>query len=201
MNNIDQILSENPDAKQFARGYLSYLSKLLDNLNLDSIVDFIKELEAARKQNRTIFIAGNGGSAATASHMANDIGLAASKVGKEPSFRAFALTDNVSVMTAIANDDGFENMFVHQLKIHYREGDLLIAISASGNSPNILKAAEWVKKKKGKIIGMVGFEGGKLEEQSDIVINPNTPKGEFGPVEDIHMILDHLITSWLYHVA
>ena len=201
MNNIDRLLLENNNIKQFAKGYLNYLSQLLKQLDTDAISAFVEELESARRQHKTIFIAGNGGSAATASHMANDFGSVASKVGKDKHFRAFALTDNVALISAIANDYGYDNIFVHQLKIHYREGDLLIAISASGNSENLLKAAEWVKNQHGKVVGLVGFEGGKLEEICDIVIHPKTPKGEYGPVEDIHMIIDHLITSWLYHIA
>lgn len=201
MNNIDRLLQEGNNKKQFARGYLNYLSQLLEKLDTGAISSFIEELESARKEHNTIFIAGNGGSAATASHMANDIGLAASKVGKDEPFRAFALTDNVALMTAIANDEGYDNIFIHQLKIHYSEGDLLIVISASGNSQNLINAVEWVKNQNGKVIGLVGFERGKLEKMCDIVIHPKTPKGEYGPVEDIHMILDHLITAWLYHIA
>ena len=201
MNNIDRLLQEGNNKKQFARGYLNYLSQLLEKLDTGAISSFIEELESARKGDNTIFIAGNGGSAATASHMANDFGLAASKVGKDEPVRAFALTDNVALMTAIANDEGYDNIFIHQLKIHYSEGDLLIVISASGNSQNLINAVEWVKNKNGKVIGLVGFEGGNLENMCDIVIHPKTPKGEYGPVEDIHMILDHLITAWLYHMA
>ena len=129
MNNIDRLLQEGSNKKQFARGYLNYLSQLLEKLDTDAISSFIEELESARKGHNTIFIAGNGGSAATASHMANDFGLAASKVGKDEPFRAYALTDNVALMTAIANDEGYDNIFINQLKIHYSEGDLLIVIS------------------------------------------------------------------------
>jgi len=201
MNNIDRLLLENNNIKQFAKGYLNYLSQLLKQLDTDAIAAFVEELESARRQHKTIFIAGNGGSAATASHMGNDIGLAASKVGKDEAFRAFALTDNVALLTAIANDDGYDNIFVNQLKVHYRERDMLIVISASGNSSNLIKAVKWVKEKHGKVIGLLGFEGGKLEEMCDIVVQPKAHKGEYGPVEDIHMIIDHLVTAWLYHIA
>ena len=119
MNNIDRLLQESNNTKQFAKGYLNYLSQLLKQLDTDAISAFVEELESARRQHKTIFIAGNGGSSATASHMANDFGLAASKVGKDEAFRAFALTDNVALLTAIANDDGYDNIFVNQLKVHY----------------------------------------------------------------------------------
>jgi len=110
-----------------------------------------------------------------------------------------ALTDNVPLITAIGNDDGYENIFVNQLRVHYREGDKLIVISASGNSPNVVRAAEWVKQKGGRVIGLIGFDGGKLKEICDIIIHVETPKGEYGPVEDIHTILDHLVANWLQY--
>ena len=105
----------------------------------------------------------------------------------------------VSVISAIANDDGYENVFVNQLKIHYRNGDKLVAISASGNSPNVVAASEWVKNRNGKVIGLIGFDGGKLKDICDIAIHVKTPEGEYGPVEDIHIIIDHLISNWLIY--
>lgn len=200
MNNIERIYSESVDATQFARGYLNYLTKLMTQLDVATIASVIEELETARKQQNTIFIVGNGGSASTASHMANDIGMDVLKKGLiEQPFRAHALTDNMSLLTAIANDDGYQNIFVNQLRIYYRTGDKLIAISASGNSPNVVAAAEWVKERGGKVIGFVGFDGGKLKEISDLAIHVSTPKGEYGPVEDLHMVLDHLIANWLQY--
>lgn len=201
MNNIGRLFEESGNIKEFAKGYFSYLSKLFKQLDTDEIAAFIEELELARENQNTIFIAGNGGSAATASHMANDIGLAVLKKGGDSHFRVMALTDNVAVMTAIANDDGYENMFVKQLQVHYRSGDRLVAISASGNSINLLKAAEWVKAREGKVMGLVGFDGGELKGLCDLLIHVHTPTGEYGPVEDVHMIIDHLITSWLHHSA
>jgi len=159
---------------------------------------FVEELEDAWNNQNTFFLAGNGGSAVTASHMANDIGIdVLKKGGSNKPFRVLALTDNTSVMTAISNDDGYENLFVNQLKIHFRHGDKLGVISASGNSPNVVAAAKWVKKRKGRTVGIVGFDGGKLKDICDIVIHVHTLKGEYGPVEDIHMIIDHLISNWL----
>lgn len=200
MNNMERIYSEAENAEQFARGYIEYLSELLSRLDLAAIAAVADEIDKARRNHNTIFIAGNGGSAATASHMANDIGMDILKKG-QPSrpFRAFALTDNAALMTAIANDEGYDNMFVNQLRIHYRPGDLLIAISASGNSPNIVKAAEWVKTAGGRVIGFAGFDGGRLKDLSDVVVHIETPYGEYGPVEDIHLVLDHLIANWLQY--
>ena len=201
MKNIENLFTEAVDSEHFARGYLNYISYLLGRLDTRSIASFIKELEIAHRNQNTIFIAGNGGSAATATHMANDIGMdILKKSGIEQPFRAFSLTDNVALMTAIANDNGYHNLFVNQLKIYYRSGDLLIAISASGNSPNIIAAAEWVKQRAGKVLGLVGFDGGKLKDICDVAIHVETPEGEFGPVEDIHLIMDHLIANWLQYI-
>ena len=198
MNNLDKLFKEVGDFEHFARGYFKYLYDLLNRIEISTIEKFVQELEDSRINNNSIFLAGNGGSAATASHMANDIGTDVLKKGKsDKPFRAFALTDNVAVMSAIANDDGYENVFVNQLKVHYRDGDKLVVISASGNSPNIVAAAEWVKNRGGKVIGLIGFDGGRLKDICDIVVHVKTPKGEYGPVEDIHMIIDHLISNWL----
>lgn len=198
MNNVERLFSEADGLKQFANGYFKYLYDLLNQIEISAIETFVEELEDARINDNTVFLAGNGGSAATASHMANDIGIDVLKKGKsEKPFRVFALTDNVSVISAIANDDGYENIFLNQLRIHYRDGDKLVAISASGNSPNVVAAAEWIKHRGGKVIGLVGFDGGRLKNICDVVIHVKTPEGEYGPVEDIHMIIDHLISNWL----
>lgn len=200
MNNVERMFGDSKNIEAYAKAYFQYLSKLLDRLDTKSIAQLVKELEDAYRNDNTVFVIGNGGSAATASHMANDLGCDVIKKAKCPkAFRTMALTDNNSVMTAIANDDGYNNLFVNQLRIHYRRGDKLIAISASGNSPNVVEAVEWVKEHGGKTIGLTGFDGGKLKEICDQVIHVDTPKGEYGPVEDIHMVLDHLIGTWLQY--
>jgi len=145
---------------------------------------------------RAVFFIGNGGSAATASHFANDISIGTRTGDKKP-FRAVSLTDNVAVMTALANDEGYDRMFVDQLRVHMRAGDSLVAISASGNSPNLIEAVDYATSRGATVIGLTGFDGGKLREKSDISLHVPTAKGEYGPVEDVHMIFDHLIGSYL----
>jgi D-sedoheptulose 7-phosphate isomerase len=200
MNNIERLFAGSDGMEQFAKRYFSYLSELLDRLNTAEIAAISREIEDAHSRNNAIYIIGNGGSAATASHMANDIAMdVLKKSGIERPFRAFALTDNVPLMTAIANDDGYHNVFVNQLRICYQQGDILIAISASGNSPNVIEAAKWVKARKGRVMGFVGFDGGELKKLCDLSVHVNTPRGEYGPVEDIHLILDHLIANWLQY--
>jgi len=200
MKTIESLFNEASDIQQFSKGYFSYLSSLLDELDTNAIASFADEMENARKNQNTIFFIGNGGSASTASHMANDFGTdIRKKGGSDLPFRALSLTDNNAVMMAIANDDGYGNLFVNQLRIHYRPGDILVAISASGNSSNIVCAAEWVKEKGGIVMSLVGFDGGRLKEISDVVIHVKSQKGEYGPVEDVHMIMDHLLANWLQY--
>jgi len=197
MNNIQKMRQTSRTAGEFAKGYLGYLSQLLKKLDVSKIQEFIEALETARRNGQTVFFAGNGGSATTASHMANDLGIDPTAMDGHPPLRAVSLSDNLSVITAIANDRGYEQVFTDQLKSAYRPGDLLLLISASGNSPNLVAAANWVKSRGGKVFGFLGFDGGKLRGLCDLSIVVDTPKGEYGPVEDIHMVLDHIIYSWL----
>ena len=197
MNNIEKAYKRVKSIGQFSKEYLSYLSETLNRVDENEINRLAAIFESSRLNGNTIFIAGNGGSASTASTMANDIGFdIIKKTATNKPFRVFSLVDNNSIITAIANDVGYENIFVNQLKIHYRPGDCLIAISASGNSPNVLKAAEWVKSKNGSIIGFLGFTGGKLIEFCDIKIHVKTEPGEYGPVEDAHLIMNHILAHW-----
>jgi D-sedoheptulose 7-phosphate isomerase len=204
MNNIEILCDKSETAGEFAQGYFNYLKQLLDSISLSSIDELVEEFENARTTGNTIFVAGNGGSAATATTMANDIGFdVIKKTGIEKPFKIFSLTDNTSVMTAIANDIGYKDVFLSQLKIHYHQGDKLLAISASGNSPNVVIAAEWVKQQGGRVISFTGFMGGQLKEISDIVVHVKSETGEYGPVEDAHLVLNHIMAHWfqykLYH--
>ena len=197
MNNIDRLCNVSQSAGEFARGYFNYLKQVLDSIKPESIDKLVQEFESARATGNTIFVAGNGGSATTATSMANDIGFdIIKKSGTDKPFRVLALTDNTSVITAIANDAGYENVFLNQLKIHYRRGDKLLAISASGNSPNVVAAAEWVKQQGGSVISFTGFTGGKLKELSNVVVHVKSESGEYGPVEDAHLVLNHILAHW-----
>jgi len=179
----------------FVKKYINKLTSLLNSLDLDAINEIKNSLEDSLKNNGKIYIVGNGGSAATASHMANDLTVGL-KLREIRNFVVESLSDNSSICTAIANDIGYENIFYAQIKNKIKKEDILIAISCSGNSPNILKAAEYAKQKGSTIIGMTGFDGGKLKELSDIKFHVQTDKGEYGLVEDVHMILDHIIYSY-----
>jgi D-sedoheptulose 7-phosphate isomerase len=199
MNNLEKMYLKHRDVASFSGAYFAYVAELMRALDPRDISAFMQALEDARVGGHTIFIVGNGGSASTASHMGTDFGMAVRKVGNlSEQFRALPLTDHVSIMTAAANDYGYEHIFTKQLEIQYRAGDVLIAISGSGNSPNVVRAAEWVRERGGKVLGLLGFDGGQLERLCDICIVVRTPKGEYGPVEDIHLVLNHMFTAWMH---
>ena len=197
MRNINTAYNSSERLSEFSKKYFNYLSEIQKNINLNELDKFAEEFLHAREERNTIFVAGNGGSAATATTMANDIGFdIIKKTGTDKPFRVFALTDNSSVITAISNDVGYENIFINQLKIHYRKGDKLVVISASGNSKNVVLAASWVKSMGGKVIGLLGFDGGALRELCDIsILIPSAP-GDYGPVEDMHLMVNHLLAHW-----
>ena len=197
MNNIDAAFDKSNSFSDFAIRYFNYLTNIQKKLDQDELNKFADEFMSAREKGNTIFVAGNGGSAATATTMANDIGFdIIKKTGTDMPFKVFALTDNSSVITAISNDVGYENIFINQLKIHYRKGDKLLVISASGNSANVIKAAKWVKSQRGRVIGFLGFDGGKLKDLCDLTIHVKTEPGEYGPVEDMHLMVNHLLAHW-----
>jgi D-sedoheptulose 7-phosphate isomerase len=186
-------------ATEFAKGYLTELKSVLDRLPLEKVDRVVEAIEAAHATGKQIFIIGNGGSAATASHMMND--LCKGTLGHKGDaswkrFRVIALTDNVSLMTAWANDTNYNHIFSEPLKNFAQRGDLLVAISASGNSPNIITAVEAAKQIGVQVVGLAGFGGGKLAKMADVAFV--VPSDGYGPVEDVHMILDHIITGYLY---
>ena len=199
MNNIDQIYSESLSINDYSKSYIDYLSSVLSNISLTDIEKFVEVLLEARERESSIFFIGNGGSAATASHFANDIAIG-TRTYKKP-FRAISLCDNQAVITAIANDDGYEKIFSQQLQVLLKKQDVVVAISASGNSPNLLDAIDTAKKMNTITVGISAFDGGKMKEMVDVSLHVPTEKGEYGPAEDAHMVLDHLISNYLMRLV
>jgi D-sedoheptulose 7-phosphate isomerase len=198
LTSLKEVLARAPAPLQFAAAYLDYVAGLLRAIDPQQIGALLSALAELRDSGGTLFIAGNGGSAATASHMANDFAIGTRTTGGRP-LRAIALADAVATITALANDSGYDQVFVAQLDVHFRPGDGLLAVSASGNSPNLLAAARWVRARGGRVLALTGFDGGVLRELADVVVHVPTASGEYGPVEDAHMVLDHLATTWLAH--
>ena len=181
--------------KDFTNQYLDNLYSLMKTINLNEFESMCKHLLALHNSESRIFIIGNGGSASTASHMANDLssGLKRRNI---LTLDVVSLCDNASINTALANDIGFENIFYMQLKDIIKPADTLIAISCSGNSPNIVQAAKYSKEIGSTIIGLTGFTGGILKDLSSINIHLDTAKNDYGLVEDAHMILNHILFSY-----
>lgn len=186
------------DSQENLKNYGSYIASLLTRLDYGAIGNVIKCFLEARKRNATIFFAGNGGSAATASHFSQDLGGVGRKIGVK-CFRTISLTDSTPFMTALGNDYGYDKIFTYQLRNLFQKGDIFVAISASGNSPNIVEAVKWAKRSGGIVIGFIGFDGGKLLKLCHHAVHVPTDKNEYGPVEDIHIILNHMITSSIMH--
>ncbi len=200
MTDISAAAANCDSITSFASAYFARLSAILESLDLTQLATLESEFESARQNGQTIFTAGNGGSATTASSMANDLGFdILKKTSVDRTFQIHALTDSLPAITAVANDVGYERIFVDQLRIHFRPGDKLVVISASGNSPNVVKAAEWTKRHGGCVIALVGFSGGRLAELADVVLHFVTATGEYGPTEDAHLVVNHILAHWFQH--
>ena len=196
MNRIDGFFTEN--IEQFSQSYFSYLKEIIDKVDLSEIKIFVELLLSARKSGATIFFIGNGGSAATASHFANDLAFGTHE--HEKPFKAISITDNVSVLTALGNDYGYGEIFVRQLKVYAEKGDVVVGISASGNSKNLINAFNYAKSSGIKTMALTAFDGGQMKVIADNCIHIPTEDKEYGPAEDVHMILDHLISSYLMRI-
>ena len=182
---------------RLAEEYLGGLKDCLDALSLEEVVEVLGYLEEAYRGARHVFIIGNGGSAATASHMACDLGKNILPPEGSPTvqrFQVMALTDNVPWMTALANDLGYEHIFAEQLKNLLHAGDLVIAISCSGNSPNIVQGVRIARELGAKVVGILGFDGGKVQELVDACVIVRSES--YFQIEDVHMALDHLFTAY-----
>jgi D-sedoheptulose 7-phosphate isomerase len=162
------------------------------SLDIDSIDALMEKLDATRRAGGSIYIMGNGGSAATASHFVNDFNKGASE-SMDPRFRFYCLNDNTSTIMAIANDASYDDIFEFQLKNYLRDGDLVIGISGGGNSLNVVKAIAYAKARAVATAAIVGFDGGKLAKIADLVVHVRSNNMQH--VEDMHMILDHLMMS------
>jgi len=183
------------DYRNQIKEYINLEIETLKNLNIDAINDAMNLIYDTYEKEGTIYVFGNGGSSATASHYQNDFNKGISEY-IEKKFKFLCLNDNVPTVMAIANDIGFEEIFRFQLKNKLKKDDIILAISGSGNSKNVLNAVEYAKSCGNKIISMTGYNGGKLLELSDVSLN--APVMSMQVTEDIHMIYDHLIMSIFY---
>jgi D-sedoheptulose 7-phosphate isomerase len=175
---------------RFPSFYKADVLRAIESIDLAKVTEAIGILHRARDENRHIFVCGNGGSAATASHFASDMAKGASS-GRQPRFRIMALTDSLPTITAYSNDAGYDCIFAEQLKNFAQTGDVVVAFSGSGNSPNILRAIEYAGSIGCRTIALTGRDGGNLGPLVQLNINASNP--HMGRIEDVHMIVMHMI--------
>ena len=177
---------------------LSYRREVIEFLavlDLGAVLAAAKVLRSARDRGAVVYIAGNGGSATTASHMVTD--LMFGRGLPEPGLRVIGLADNQAVLTATANDVSYDEVFARQLRRLARQGDVVILVSASGNSANVVRAAEVAREMEVTVIGLTGFDGGRLAGLSDVSVHVPSPPDAYGPVEDVHLIVNHMLVAAL----
>ena len=178
-----------------ARAYFDCMTSLLATIDPEPIDAFADLLYEARRDDKRVFIFGNGGSAYNASHHVTDLVKTASVDGGKR-LQAFSLVDNYGMTTALGNDLSYEDTFVFPLESYARPGDIAVAISCSGNSPNIVKACRWAKEHGLTLVALSGFQGGKMAQYADIHIN--VPHDNYGIIEDLHLSVGHIVTQCIY---
>ena len=172
------------------QNYIEEQKKVMDTVPIDKVAEIIEKFVDANKNKKQIFVFGNGGSASNASHFITDLAKGASEVSKNQ-FKCFSLNECTSLITAIANDSAYENIFVKQLENFANPGDLVLTMSVSGSSPNLVKAIEWANEKDLYTIALVGGKLGTISHMADkVVIIDST---HYGVVEDLHMMICHMI--------
>jgi len=171
--------------------YTNYLNKVIKKIDKNQLINFEKKILNLRKQDSNIFVFGNGGAASTAITMCNDLGFDIYKKTKKKPFKFICLNENQSILTAIGNDIGYENIFSRQLEGIANHNDVLIIISTSGNSKNIINAIKLAKKKKIKVLGLLGKNGGACKNliKNKIIINSNNT----ARIQEMHIMIGHII--------
>jgi D-sedoheptulose 7-phosphate isomerase len=190
------VVSISPIASDVIAAHFANVRRVLDEVPTEDVQRVVDVFRRARDKGAFIYIAGNGGSSATASHWVNDLGKATKRSGRPP-MRVMNLSDNVSWFSALSNDEGYERSFAGQLENFAAPGDVLACISASGNSPNLVRAAELARARAVTCVALVGFDGGALKALADEIVCVRTEKGAYELVEDVHSAICHAITRCL----
>lgn len=178
-----------------AADYCKQMTDLLSRIDCAAIERFAQAVFEAWRDGRRVLVFGNGGSAMTASHYVCDFVKTAAVAGRKR-LGALSLVDNMGLLTAIGNDISYDDTFVYPLESYGQKGDIAVAISASGNSPNVLKACQWAREHGLSVVALTGFSGGKVKSLADIHIN--APSDNYGVIEDLHMSVGHIVTQLLH---
>jgi D-sedoheptulose 7-phosphate isomerase len=188
-----------PTASEFTRSYFDRVTDILRMMDLAAANDVAQLFEATRLRGGTVYFIGNGGSASTASHFATDFGIGSHTL--DPPLRVSSLTDNAAVLTATGNDFGYDEVFVRQLRVIASPGDVLVAISASGNSPNLVAAFDYAVTVPMTTVAFVAFDGGRIGKSADLCLHVPTDIGEYGPAEDAHLMLNHALSLFIRQLS
>jgi D-sedoheptulose 7-phosphate isomerase len=181
------------DVKAFASWYRDRTIEQWNRLDLAALAKVAAVVERAQAAGRFIWVCGNGGSAASAAHVGCDFGKTASRKGAKP-LKCVSLSDNTAFMTAIGNDLSFDEIFSRQLENVVAKGDVVVLISGSGNSANLVAAAKLARRRGARVVSLLGFDGGKLKSLSDEVLL--IPSDQYGVIEDLHMSVAHILTFY-----
>lgn len=195
-NILSSLFNRSATAEDYAQKFLLRFSQLTEKVDIKAVAKLAHLLDGTCREGRQAFFFGNGGSAAVASHFVADL-CANSIVEGEPCFRAQSLADNVESILAITNDSGYENVFLYQLQCHLSVQDLVVGISVSGDSENVIRALQYAKKERAYTVGLTGFDGGRVSEIVDLSIHIPTTRDEYGPVEDLFSCIGHIVTGYL----
>ncbi len=196
MHELARIYAENPAMPDYARAYFERLHGLLTQLDLEALTRIAEVMDTARRTGHRVYFIANGGSAAIASHWVNDL-VAGGHIDGEPNFRALCLSDNGASVTALGNDAGYDEIFIRQLEVHLEAGDVVFAMSVSGNSENIVRAVKWARDNGATTIGLCGFDGGRLKDTAEIPLLAAATPDEYGTVEDCFSVLEHVLATFL----
>lgn len=195
-NKLAQLYDAAGSREDYARGYVANMAEAVNSLDVEAVAKAAEIIERCAEEDQTFFVMGNGGSGAVAGHWVNDLSANTVVEGK-PGFRAMSLTDNACSLTAVANDASYDEVFSIQLKANMRPGDVVMALSVSGNSPNIIRGVEYANANGAFTIGCCGFGGGRLKEIAQLPIYVPSTKDEYGPVEDMFSVIMHIVQSYI----
>lgn len=186
---------EKSEPQSLVAGYFSRATASINGINQGKILELVSLLQRIRRSGATVFIAGNGGSASTAGHIALDWMLGTGL--SSPPLRVISLAESSASITATGNDFAFDTVFSRQLKPLARHGDLLVVISASGNSPNLVGVAQEAKEIGVQVVAITGFDGGLLAQAADVSVHVPTAIGDYGVAEDLHLMIGHIVKETL----
>jgi D-sedoheptulose 7-phosphate isomerase len=196
MHKLAALFDGTDSAEAYAKGYCARLAEVMATLDGEVMAKAIEAVDKVCHEGHVLYTIANGGSAGIASHLVNDL-VAGGYVENGPNVRAFCLTDNAESVTALSNDAGYENIFLRQLQVHLAPGDVVLAMSASGNSENLIRGIDYARALGAATIGWCGFGGGRLAEACEIVVHLPTTLDEYGPAEDGFAILGHILSGYL----